>query len=83
MMTLDKSHIEFIADIKKQMKDAQYRALQKVNKEQLNFYWDIGKTIVQRQKEFGWGKILLKFLHKNCKVNSLAYKVFLLATCGI
>jgi predicted nuclease of restriction endonuclease-like (RecB) superfamily len=61
-MTLDKSQTEFIADIKEQIKDAQYRALQKVNKEQLNLYWNIGKTIVERQKEFGWGKNIVEIL---------------------
>ena len=61
-MTLDKSYTEFIADIKKQIKEAQYRALQKVNKEQLNLYWNIGKTIVERQKEFGWGKNIVEIL---------------------
>lgn len=32
-MQLEKSHLEFIADIKSQIKAAQYRALQKVNAE--------------------------------------------------
>jgi len=49
-MQLDKSHIEFIAEIKLQIKSAQYRALQKVNNEQINLYWNIGKTILERQQ---------------------------------
>ena len=61
-MQLEKSQIEFIADIKNQIKTAQYRALQKVNVEQVNLYWNIGKTILERQKVFGWGKSIVEIL---------------------
>ena len=61
-MQLEKSQIEFIADIKNQIKAAQYRALHKVNAEQVNLYWNIGKTILDRQKEFGWGKSIVEIL---------------------
>jgi predicted nuclease of restriction endonuclease-like (RecB) superfamily len=61
-MELDKSYIDFIAEIKNQIKSAQYRALQKVNKEQIGLYWNIGKTILKRQKEFGWGKSIVEIL---------------------
>jgi len=60
-MQLDISHIEFISEIKSQIKAAQYRALQKVNSEQVNLYWNIGKTILDRQRQFGWGKALLRY----------------------
>jgi len=61
-MELDKLHIEFIAEIKSQIKTAQYSALQKVNTEQVNLYWSIGKTILERQKQFGWGKRIVEIL---------------------
>ena len=61
-MQLEKSHIEFIAEVKNQIKAAQYRALQKVNSEQVNLYWNIGKTILERQREFGWGKSIVELL---------------------
>ena len=61
-MELDKSYLDFIAEIKNQIKSAQYRALQKVNKEQIGLYWNIGKTIIERQKEFGWGKGIVEIL---------------------
>ena len=61
-MQLEKSHLEFIADIKSQIKAAQYRALQKVNTEQVNLYWNIGKTILERQQQFGWGKSIVEVL---------------------
>ncbi len=56
MTTLDKTFIEFFADIKRQIKEARYRALQVVNKEKITLYWNIGKTICERQQQYGWGK---------------------------
>jgi len=61
-MTLDKSYIKFFADIKRQIKEAQYRALQVVNKEKITLYWNIGKTICERQQQYGWGKSVVEFL---------------------
>ncbi len=61
-MQLDHTQIEFIADIKAQIKSAQYRALQKVNSEQIQLYWNIGKTILERQQQFGWGKSIVEVL---------------------
>ena len=61
-MQLDHTQIEFIADIKAQIKSAQYRALQKVNSEQIHLYWNIGKTILDRQQQYGWGKSIVEIL---------------------
>ncbi len=61
-MQLDNLHIDFIADIKQQIKSAQYRALQNVNKEQILLYWNIGKTILDRQLQYGWGKSIVEIL---------------------
>lgn len=61
-MQLDKSQLEFIADIKKQIKSAQYRAIQTVNNEQISLYWNIGQTILERQKKYGWGKSIVEIL---------------------
>lgn len=61
-MELDHTQKEFIADIKAQIKSAQYRALQKVNTEQVKLYWNIGKTILERQQQFGWGKSIVEIL---------------------
>jgi predicted nuclease of restriction endonuclease-like (RecB) superfamily len=59
---LEIPHIQFIQEIKEQIKSAQYRALQKVNKEQIQLYWNIGKTILERQKQYGWGKSIVEIL---------------------
>ncbi|NDP22091.1 MAG: DUF1016 domain-containing protein [Paludibacter sp.] len=52
----------FIAYIKAQIKSAQYSALQKVNSAQIQLYWNIGATILERQQQFGWGKSIVEIL---------------------
>jgi predicted nuclease of restriction endonuclease-like (RecB) superfamily len=59
---LDKKQKIFIQDIKAQIKVAQYRALQNVNKEQIQLYWNIGKAIFEKQEQFGWGKSIVEVL---------------------
>lgn len=62
MLNLDKPQTDFINEIKSQIKAAQYRALQFVNKEQIMLYWNIGKIIVERQQQYGWGKSIVEVL---------------------
>ena len=59
---LDINHNDFVQEIKTQIKKAQYRALQKVNTEQIQLYWNIGKTILERQLQYGWGKGIVEVL---------------------
>lgn len=59
---LKKNQIEFVLEIKAQIKSAQYRALQKVNKEQIKLYWNIGKSILEKQQQYGWGKSIVELL---------------------
>lgn len=62
MKSLDKTFLEFFADIKQQIKEARYRALKVVNKEKITLYWNIGKTICERQQQYGWGKSVVELL---------------------
>jgi len=43
----------------------QYDALKAVNKELINLYWDIGKSIVAKQDKIGWGKAIVETLAKD------------------
>lgn len=58
-------YTDFLADIKQRIKDAQYLAMRAVNKEQINLYWSIGKSIVEKQNELGWGKSVVQELSKD------------------
>jgi predicted nuclease of restriction endonuclease-like (RecB) superfamily len=56
---------EFLKEIKQRIRSAQYDALKAVNKELIQLYWDIGKKIVDSQKEHGWGKSVVESLAKD------------------
>ncbi len=58
----NKQFKSFVEDIKQKIKSAQYRALQAVNKEQIQLYWEIGQLIVERQEQYGWGKGIVEKL---------------------
>lgn len=45
---------ELLADIKQRIRSAQYEALRAVNKELIALYWDIGKSIIEKQQKAGW-----------------------------
>ena len=45
-----------LAEIKERIRSAQYAAFKAVNKELVGLYWDIGRMIVERQENAGWGK---------------------------
>ena len=59
---MNKDYLIFLKEIKERINLAQYTALKTVNKELINLYWDIGKKIVDKQKQQGWGNSIVKNL---------------------
>ncbi len=58
---LPNEYPQLIKELKKKVRSAQVKAHISVNKEMIQLYWEIGKTINQRQKEEKWGaKIIQK-----------------------
>ena len=55
--------LSFIADIKQKVRQAQYDALKVVNTQLINLYWEIGKSISEKQSE-NWGKAVVPMLSK-------------------
>ncbi|RJQ18908.1 MAG: DUF1016 domain-containing protein [Nitrospiraceae bacterium] len=55
----------FFKEIKERIHKAQYDALKAVNKELINLYWDIGKSIVSKQEKLAWGKAIVETLAKD------------------
>lgn len=60
---LENSQIAFISEIKDKVRNAQYEAMKAVNTELINLYWDIGKSISEKQSE-NWGKSVVPTLSK-------------------
>jgi predicted nuclease of restriction endonuclease-like (RecB) superfamily len=62
-MSSDLSQMVFITDIKHKVRAAQYEAWKAVNTELINLYWEIGKSIAEKQSE-NWGKSVVATLSK-------------------
>lgn len=52
---LPKEYPELLKNLKKRIQTAQLKAAIAVNQELITLYWDIGKAIVERQKNEKWG----------------------------
>jgi predicted nuclease of restriction endonuclease-like (RecB) superfamily len=64
-MNIEPTYRTFLTDIKQRIRDAQYDALKAVNKEQIQLNWDLGKMIVEKQEQLGWGKSVVEQLSKD------------------
>jgi predicted nuclease of restriction endonuclease-like (RecB) superfamily len=58
----DKSYEILLLNIKEKIRQLQYETMRAVNKNLLQLYWEIGKSIVEKQKEHGWGKSIVEIL---------------------
>lgn len=46
---------EFLRDLKERIRGAQVRAALAVNRELVSLYWNVGRDILTRQQQLGWG----------------------------
>lgn len=60
----DKEYTLTLAELKKKIQECQLRAITAANKELVRLYWVVGKAIVERQENSGWGS---KFIDKLTK----------------
>lgn len=49
------SYKSLLREIKVKVKSSQLKAALSVNRELINLYWEIGRSIQSKQKEEGWG----------------------------
>ncbi|MEA3383856.1 MAG: PDDEXK nuclease domain-containing protein [Campylobacterota bacterium] len=68
--------ITFVQEIKSKIVSSQYEALKTVNKKLINLYWEIGKNIVEKQEQFGWGKSVVKNLSDELRKEFVGMKGF-------
>jgi len=55
----------FVTEVKAKVYQLQHEALRRVNKSLVNLYWEIGKSIVDKQEKHGWGKSVVANLSKD------------------
>src|SRR5690606_13775841 len=59
------TYAEFFEQLKKKVRLAQLKASLAVNSELIKLYWDIGKSIVEKQEQEGWGAQVIEKLCKD------------------
>ena len=52
---LDKEYLQWIQELCKRYRQSQIKAAMHVNKEMIQFYWELGRDIVELQAEKRWG----------------------------
>ncbi len=62
MNQLNNTYIETLNLLKEKIKVAQIKATLSVNAEMILLYWEIGKTILERQQQAGWGSKIIDTL---------------------
>jgi predicted nuclease of restriction endonuclease-like (RecB) superfamily len=70
----DKRYIDVLNLLKEKIRKARYKAALTVNYELLKIYWEVGKTILEQQKEEGWGAKIIDRLAVDLKVEFPDFK---------
>lgn len=60
-------YAQLLAVVKERIRCAQYAALKAVNTELVGQYWDLGRLIVERQEQSGWGKSVVERLSQDLR----------------
>lgn len=66
-VTLTGDYAKTLADLKRKIQEAQLKAAISLNQELLRLYWAIGKIIIDKQENNGWGTKLIERLAKDLK----------------
>ncbi len=65
MAELDKTYLQILDELKIKIRTAQTKAALSVNSQLVILYWEIGKTILERQNKEGWGAKVVQTLAKD------------------
>ena len=64
---LDKDYLQWIKELSTRFRRSQVKASVRVNQVMLQFYWELGRDIVEMQAESRWGSGFLKNLSRDLK----------------
>ena len=64
---MNQNYFNWIQDIKFRIRSAQLKASVAVNTEMIRLYWDIGKSIVEKQTAHSWGSKVVEQMAKDLK----------------
>lgn len=71
------TNLEFLHEIKSRINDAQTRALKAVNRELVLLYWEMGKRVVEKQRQEQWGDGVIESLARDLQSDFPGIKGFL------
>ncbi len=54
-----KTYTQWLKSIKEQVRNTQLKASIAVNTELIQFYWELGKSIVEKQETYNWGSAII------------------------
>ncbi len=60
-------YVEWLVELKDRIHKAQQRALLAINRELVLLYWQIGRDILSRQAQQGWGSKVIDRLAKDLR----------------
>ncbi|MDF3055365.1 MAG: hypothetical protein K0Q74_1272 [Gammaproteobacteria bacterium] len=64
-LVLEPEYQTFLAHIKQHYQKAQLKAAYAVNREMIQFYWQLGQMIIEKQEQSAWGSKFLEQLSKD------------------
>ncbi len=64
---LDQDYTKWIAELSSRYRRSQIKAAVKVNSEMLQYYWELGKDIVEKKAENKWGSGFMKNLSRDLR----------------
>lgn len=82
-LPIDNNYQNILSDLKGKIRKAKYRASLKLNFELLRIYWEIGNTILEQQKQAGWGAKIIDTLALTLKLSFLILKGYQLEISSI
>jgi predicted nuclease of restriction endonuclease-like (RecB) superfamily len=74
--TINSEYQAFLIDIKQRYRNAQLKAVYAVNREMIQFYWELGKQILEKQTVATWGSKFLEQLSTDLRSDFPATKGF-------
>jgi predicted nuclease of restriction endonuclease-like (RecB) superfamily len=67
LFPVDENYIAFLRSLRERIRHAQVKAALAVNQELVSLYWQIGREILTRQQQQGWGAKIINQLAKDLK----------------
>ncbi len=60
-------YAQFLADLKTRIRTAQVKAALSVNREMIALYFDVGRLLVEKQENAGWGDAVVAQIARDLK----------------